>query len=159
MKLGADLDLFIMNSFVCGDYVSDSSCIYVVTKVEEEKDYKGVKRIFIHFRPILGTDKVFTAKIPQDNIIRTGLRRVLDSKEIEKLLLSIATFKDIKNYSLIKAKENVYRNEARAVARLLKYLWLNQVTLDRNSHELMHKVFRNLTTEIAFVTKKRTPSD
>jgi RNA polymerase-interacting CarD/CdnL/TRCF family regulator len=129
-----------------GDYIIDFSSIYEVT---------GVDAGVLHYKPIRGTDKVFTASIPVDNLSRTSLRNLLTTVEIEKILTELTKpLADTYEYNAHQIKEDMYLNDPLKVVPHLKYFWSKAGVLPRTDRELMAEMMDHISLEIEFVTNQ-----
>lgn len=138
-------------AYKAGDYFVDSNCIYQVTKVSSGKDFRGDEQDFIHYSP-LGKEEV--NYIPQSSIDKTGYRRLVTTKIIEQLFDNLTKKIAYYKHDMKDIRETVYKNEPIKIVELLKYLWCNQLNLDKDQRNLIDQITGRLAIEIAFVEKQ-----
>lgn len=141
------------SDYQTGEYIIDFVNIYQITSITDKDG-----DLLIHYQPTQGTDKVFTASIPEKNLSKGGFRKLLSPKEIKQF------FTDLKNpplnyeYNIRQAKEDIYLNEPIKTIPHLQYLLKNGDTLPRGDQLLREEIINHLCLEIAFVTKESTLS-
>jgi len=131
---------------VTGDYIVDCAYIYEVTSVTPIGT--------VNYKPVWGSDKVFTASIPAKNLAKTGLRKVLTPNESKEVIDGLRGPAADYEYTTQLAKEEVYQNRCPGVARVLKHLWANKTELGKIDRELMEQIVFHLSHEISFATKR-----
>lgn len=139
--------------FKVGEFIIDFACIYEITSITQEKN-SDIK--LIHYQPIKGTDKVFVDTIPEKKLIKSGLRRLLNEKEIKFFLDQLKTEKKIENYIFDprQIKEDIYQNIPEKLIEHLQYLFKNNETLSRSDQDLKNEILNHLCLEISFVSGK-----
>lgn len=141
--------------YVVGDHIVDSSCIYEITSVGEMADGKGTERACVHYKPIWGSDKVYTASIPIDNLKKAGTRKVFTPKEAGQIMDDLRGWVPKNEYNTITAKEEIYQNNPEGIISVLTYFWKSGEILNKSDRELMEQVLEHLCQEISFATKKK----
>jgi hypothetical protein len=139
-------------NFKVGDLLTDFVCIYEITSLTP-----GANNIsLIHYRPIKGTDKVFTDVIPENNLIKSGLRPLLTSKEIKSFLTELKTKVLPENYIFDprQLKEDIYSNTPEKLIDYLKYFYQKGDTLIKVERDFKEDIVSHLCLEISFVTDK-----
>ncbi|HPJ16685.1 MAG TPA: hypothetical protein PK639_00465 [Candidatus Woesebacteria bacterium] len=137
-----------------GEFVTDSSYIYQVTEVKLVKDNKGKEEYYMYYKPAWGSDKVYTASIPIENLKKTGIRKMLTTDEIKKV------YKDLKNkeieaeYNSLVIKEMIFSNNLESIVSVLIYYWIRMATLTKTDLEIVEQMMARLCQEISMVTKK-----
>ncbi|HEX8923577.1 MAG TPA: hypothetical protein VF828_02485 [Patescibacteria group bacterium] len=134
-----------------GDYITDFVSIYLITSIETTE---GKDEPFVHYKPVSGTDKVFTAVIPLKNLVKTGLRKVLTAKDAKEVVENLKNSEIDVEYNTQVAKEEVYQNQPKKVVPVLRYLWKNGEKLSKVDRELMEQILSHLSNEVSFVTNK-----
>jgi len=138
--------------FVVGDYIIDFAYIYRITAVTKQD---GQDDMLIHYQPIVGQDKVFTASIPVKSMKKSGTRKVITAKEVKEIMKAIGSKEADGEYNVMSAKEDIYQNDWARVIPLIKCLWGKKNDgLGKTDVELMEQMITHLCREIAFVTKK-----
>ena len=143
-------------NFKVGDLLTDFVCIYEITSVTP-----GANNInLIHYRPIKGTDKVFTDIIPENNLIKSGLRPLLTPKEIKSFLVDLKTKILPENYIFDprQLKEDIYSNTPEKIIDYLKYFYQKGDTLPKAERDFKEEIIDHLCLEISFVTDKSISS-
>ena len=128
-----------------GDYIADSSCIYKIIKIENN---------FVHYETVWGSDKIFTASIPLDNLKKAGLRKIFTIEEVDQILKDLKNVKPEIVYTTMVAREEIYTNNSKGIVSVLVYYWQNQATLNKADRDLMEQILERLCQEMALVTKK-----
>ena len=143
-------------NFKVGDLLTDFGCIYEVTSITP-----GANNIsLIHYRPIKGTDKVFTDIIPENNLLKSGLRPLLTSKEIKSFLTELKTKILPENYIFDprQLKEDIYSNTPEKLIDYLKYFYQKGDTLIKVERDSKEEIVSHLCLEISFVTNQSVSS-
>jgi len=143
-------------NFKVGDLLTDFVCIYKITSVT-----LGANNInLIHYQPIKGTDKVFTDVIPENNLIKSGLRPLLSPKEIESFLKELRTKVIPESYLFDprQLKEDIYSNTPEKLIDYLKYFSQKGDTLIKVERDFKEEIISHLCLEISFVTNKPVSS-
>lgn len=140
--------------YLTGDYIIDSSCIYEITSIGAVKDSKGVASTYVYYRPIDGSDKVFTASIPIDNLKKSGTRKVLTLAEVKQIMKDLKSRVAEEEYNTMMAKEAVYLNDPQEIVSVLLFFWKNTDLLGKADRELMEQILEHLCQEMALVTSK-----
>ena len=128
-----------------GDFIADSSCIYKIISIENN---------FIHYETVWGSDKIFTASIPADNLKKAGLRKLLTVEEVKQILKDLKELKVENTYTTMLAREEVYANNFKGVTPVLIFYWQNTATINKVDRDLMEQILERLCQEMALVTKK-----
>lgn len=128
-----------------GDYITDSSCIYKIVKIENN---------FVHYETVWGSDKIFTASIPLNNLQKAGLRKVFTVEEIDQILKDLKNVKSETPYTTMVARDEIYSNNSKNIVSVLVYYWQNQEKLNKADRDLMEQIIERLCQEIALVSKK-----
>lgn len=136
---------------VVGGYLIDYANIYQVTSLTAPGSAADT---VVHYRPIRGTDKVFTESVPLKMLSKSGLRPLITSSEIEALYQALKTNSDDYSYLTLTAKDEIFQNSPLRLAPLLKYLWKNGDQLPKADQDLKATMFNHLVMEIAFVSQK-----
>ena len=142
------------SDFKVGEFIIDFANIYEITLIST--DYvDGKEDVILHYVPIRGTDKVFSASIPEKNMVKSGLRKLLTVGQIEQLLKDLRSQK-IEEYKYItqETKEKMYLNLPDKIVAPLKFLWKNSTQYPKTDLELRDKMIDHLSLEIVFVTKE-----
>lgn len=134
-----------------GGYLIDYANIYEVTSLTAGT---GVADTVVNYRPVRGTDKVFTESVPLKMLSKSGLRPLITASEIEELFKALQTNSDDYSYLTLAAKDEIFQNSPLRLAPLLKHLWKNGADLPKTDQDLKASMFNHLVLEIAFVTKK-----
>ncbi|MCL4384582.1 hypothetical protein M1116_03955 [Patescibacteria group bacterium] len=143
------------HNYVAGDYIIDNAYIYEITSVTFDGGKKGNEAL-IHYKPIRGTDKVFTASIPEKNFGKVGLRKLLNPEDINVILCKLTANIERYSYNAQETKEILYLNEPANVMVPLKYLWKCGDKLAKTDTDIREEMIQHLCMEIAFVTKQTT---
>ncbi len=143
------------NGFSVGDYITDSSCIYQITATKLETDSKGRKETRLYFKPVWGSDKVFTGSIPVNNLALAGIRRVLTPKEAGQIMADLKTLVVSGEYTTISAKEEVFQNQPLKVASVLAYYWGRADLSAKADKDLSEQILEHFCHEVSLVTKKK----
>ena len=152
------------NDFFVGDFITDFEDIYEIFAIKTVKDYRGNDCQYFLYRPITSTErKSASFSIPIDNILKSGLRRLIEPneiKEIYKYLKEALDTTEVFDFKTI--KEILYLNNPHKTIYVLKQLSANKVTtgekFSKNYQETINDIVLHLSNEIAFVTKKTPES-
>lgn len=141
--------------YLVGEFITDFSYIYQITSVKME----GVgdkKEAYLHYKPMSGSDKAFTASIPIRNMKKSGTRKVFEKSEIAQVKKDLADMCLEMEYNTQIGREAIYQNDPHKVVTILKHLWSNKENEKMNNadKELMEQILCNLCKEISFVTEK-----
>lgn len=144
------------NNLKVGDFIIDFANIYQVISTER---HPVTGDILIGHKPIQGTDKVFTASIPEKNISQAGLRRLMTLADVDNLYseLKLSLSPDYQ-FVAHQIKEDIYLNTPKILVPHLKYLWQRQGDLTKGDLDLMNTIINHLVLEISFVTQESTSS-
>lgn len=139
-------------NFKVGDFLTDFVCIYKITSITPGL---GDQKL-IHYQPVKGTDKIFTDTIPENNLIKSGLRPLLTPKEIDLLLTESKNQPIIENYvfDLRQIKEDIYSNTPIKLMEYLKYFYQKKDSLPKIENDFKEEILSHLCLEISFVTNK-----
>lgn len=139
-------------NFKVGDFLTDFVCIYKITSITPGANNIGL----IHYQPIKGTDKVFTDIIPENNLIKSGLRPLLTPAEIKSFLAELKTKKLPENYIFDprQLKEDIYFNNPEKLIDCLKYFSQKSSPLIKIESDFKEEIISHLCLEISFVTDK-----
>lgn len=145
----------MIQNFKVGDYLTDFVCIYQITSITPGANDNSL----IHYQPIKGTDKVFTDVIPESNLIKSGLRPLLNPKEIKLFLDELKTKTLPENYFFDprQIKEDIYSNIPEKLIDYLKYFYQKGDNLIKVERDFKEEILNHLCLEISFVIDK-TPS-
>ena len=135
------------------DFIIDFVCIYKITSIEPTKNGN-----LIHFRPIKGTDKVFTDIIPESSFEKSGLRHLLTKKEIKSLLKSFKTPEENYPFDLRQFREDLYSNDTEKLISDLKCFYYQERSLIKAEEEIKNMILNHFCLEISFVTDKKRSS-
>ena len=135
-------------NFKVGEYIIDFTSIYQITEIS------GKEEKIVHYKPITGTDKIFTATVPEKNLTKCGLRRLLTAKEVDQLMKQLKQPVENYNYDARLAKDEIYQNIPSKNIPHLKYLWKGGESIPKPDQELRDEILTHLGMEIAFVTNK-----
>ncbi|MDD4938370.1 MAG: hypothetical protein PHX34_05170 [Candidatus Shapirobacteria bacterium] len=138
------------SNYKIGDKIIDFVSIYQITSIDTKN-----KDVILYYRPIKGTEKVFTASIPEKNLDKANLRKLISSSEIKEILSDLK--KPLKNYeyNIRQIKEEIYLNIPQKNIIHLKHLYENENTLQNNEDKkIREELINHLCLEISFVTQK-----
>jgi len=141
--------------YVVGEFITDFSYIYQVTSVKLEG--KGDKKeAYLHYKPMNGADKAFTASIPVRNMKKSGTRKVFEKSEVAQIKKDLCNICLEMEYNTQIGREAIYQNDPQRVITVLKYLWTNKDNekMSNADKELMEQILSSLCKEISFVTEK-----
>ena len=141
----------MLSDYKVGEYIIDFLIIYQITLVDTNV---GKDDVVIHYKPIVGTDKVFTASIPMRNMEKGGFRKILTLKETKQVLDSLKTSLIDYQYNNQETKEVIYRNKPGKTVFPLKYLWKINDGLLKSDMDMKEAMIKHLCMEIAFITKE-----
>ncbi|MDD4938454.1 MAG: hypothetical protein PHX34_05635 [Candidatus Shapirobacteria bacterium] len=141
------------SNYRIGEYITDFVSIYEITSIGTEKENR-----LIHYRPIKGTDKVFIASIPEKNLEKASLRKLLTKKEIKVLLDKLKTPLDDYVFDARQIKEDIYSNNPEKLIDYLKYFYRKEEELIKLENDLKEEILNHLCMEISFVTDKNNSS-
>ncbi|MFA6007121.1 MAG: hypothetical protein WC784_00545 [Candidatus Shapirobacteria bacterium] len=151
------------NVFSVHDFITDFEDIYQIFGKKSEKDYHGVDCEYFLYHSIKDNQKAASFSIPVNNILKSGLRRLIEIPEIEEIyqiLKKPLNNTDIFDFKTI--KETLYLNDPIKTAFVLKQLCANKVVtaekFSKNYQEILNEIVLHLSNEIAFVTKKTPES-
>lgn len=151
------------NEFSIGDFITDFEDIYEIFAVKTEKDYHGNNCQYFLYRSITPEKKSASFSIPVDNILKSGLRRLIekdDVKEIYQYLKEPLDSTEIFDFKTI--KEILYLNNPHKTIYILKQLNANKATtgekFSKNYQETINEIISHLSKEIAFITKVSSES-
>jgi RNA polymerase-interacting CarD/CdnL/TRCF family regulator len=116
---------------------------------------KNAEVVYVHYEMVWGSDKVFTASIPLENMKKAGTRKVFTTTEAEQILKDLKSVKVENKYTTMLAKEEIYANNPSGVISVLIYYWQNAALMNKADRDLMEQVLECLCQEIALVTKKK----
>lgn len=135
-----------------GDYLTDFVCIYKITSITPGQNDGNL----IHYQPIKGTDKIFTDTIPENNLIKSGLRPLLTPKEIDQFLSELKTQTVPENFLLDvrQIKEDIYLNTPTKLISYLKYFYQKGDSIMKVERDFKEDILNHLCLEISFVTDK-----
>lgn len=141
-------------NYKVGDFIIDFACIYTLTLIEP-----GKKGNLIHCKPIKGTDKIFEDIIPEENLNKNGLRRLLNLKEIDVILEEFKKpIESCCTFDLRQIKEDLYANIPERLIYNLKCFYHQEEPLIKAEEDLKETILNHFCLEISFVTNKATLS-
>ena len=138
-------------NYQVGDFIIDFVCIYKITSIESTK-----KGNLIHFQPVKGTDKVFTDIIPESNLDKSGLRRLLTKSEIKTIFDKFKTPLEDYSFNARDVKEDLYTNNPEKLISDLKCFYHQENQLIKVDEELKQTILNHFCLEISFVTDQKT---
>lgn len=141
--------------FSVGEYITDYSGIYEISDIKTETDKHGGDETFIFYKPtwIDGISKDFTARIPLDNMYKSGLRKILTKEIADQIVSDMNLQESASVFDFFSAQDALYQNNIERIPLTLKSMWVNQSKLKKNEADLMSHMLANLSREISFVTK------
>jgi RNA polymerase-interacting CarD/CdnL/TRCF family regulator len=148
------------NIFSIGDYIIDFENIYQISSQKKQKDFSGKILSYFFYKPIKKTNQNETTySTPIDNILKSGLRHLIEQSTIKKLYKDaeekINSDIDIDYKSI---KEILYQNDPNKSLVILKQLFFERGkfpdNFSRTNKEILESVLEHISNEIAFVTKK-----
>lgn len=149
----------VKNAFSINDYIIDFENIYRIISQKDQIDFSGKTLSYFIYQPISEDNQKTTYSTPIDNISKSGLRHLIDQKEV-KSLYKIAEEKiphdlvlDFKT-----VKETLYENDPTKNIFILKQLFLERekeaIKFSRTNKEFLESILKHLSLEVSFVTKK-----
>lgn len=140
-----------MNStFIVGDLLIDSSIIYQIFSIDHSLD--STSDDTIHYQPISGTDKIFTASIPAKNLFKSGLRRLMTKQDIAEFFSNFSLpLNGDYHYDPKLVKEDILANQPLKLIPHLQYL-RSVATPTRGDSELFSVMVHHLCLEINHAT-------
>jgi len=156
-----------------GNYLIDSRQIYIITAIKSQRDTKGIKTEYVHYKPIVESQNQdqnsLVCYIPIDNLPKAGLRLTITQDTLKKF------YKDISQPIPPKVPSNVYdtksnmeifwQNDIEKITNLLRNLWKeskypssekqNPSNL-KSFQDTLDTVLEHLINEISFITQKPT---
>jgi len=141
--------------YIAGEFITDFSYIYQVTSVKMEGE-GDKKEVYLHYKPMNGSDKAFTASIPVRNMKKSGTRKVFEKSEVVQVKKDLCNMCLEMEYNTQIGREAIYQNDPQKVITVLKYLWTNKENekMSNADKELMEQILSQLCKEISFVTEK-----
>jgi len=149
--------------FSVGDHLTDFENIYQIFDKKVKKDYRGIDCEYFLYRPMNTEQKSASFSIPVDNIQKSGLRYLINPKDVKEIYKFLQKPLDPTNIFDFKTiKEILYLNDPNKTIYVLKQLCANKVItaekFSQNYQEIVNKIVYHLSQEIAFVTKKTPES-
>ena len=147
--------------FSVGDYIIDFENIYQIFEQKKQKNYSGHESEYFFYRSVKNDtqDKQIVCSTPIENIAKSGLRHLIDKKEVINFYQKLEenyNEGDFTDPKLI--KEMLYLNDPLKSLNVLKQLFLeknkNPETFSRSNKELTDGILKHIVEEISFVTKK-----
>jgi RNA polymerase-interacting CarD/CdnL/TRCF family regulator len=155
----------IKKTFSVGDYLTDFENIYQIFDQKIKENFSGKKEDYFFYRSVKDgiQNKQVVCSSPVDSIFKSGLRHLIQKKEIDTLYKQLEEKYNDKNVTDPKLiKEVLYLNDLSKNIDLLKQLYSeknkNPDTFSRTNKELTETILMHLSNEIAFVSKKSLDS-
>lgn len=137
-------------NYKVGDFIIDFVCIYKITSIKQDKKQENL----ICFKPIKGTDKVFTDIIPEKNLDKSGLRHLLTKSEIKVILEKFKTPLEDYSFNLRDVKEDLYTNVPEKLIDDLKCFYHQENPLIKAEEELKESILNHFCLEMSFITEQ-----
>jgi len=136
------------------DYLIDFTCIYKITKISRDNNHNRL----IHYRPVKGTDRVFTCRIPEKNLLKAGIRHILTKSETKNILNKFKGLSVDSPFNPRQFKEDLYINVVEDLINDLKCFYLQKSPLLKSEEELKKRILNHFCLEISFITGKENLS-
>jgi RNA polymerase-interacting CarD/CdnL/TRCF family regulator len=149
------------NIFAVNDYIIDFENIYQIFEQKNQKNYSGQNAEYFFYRSIEtnSRNQQVVCSTPIENIAKSGLRHLIDLKDVKDFYKQLEEKYDEVNFIDPKLiKEILYLNNPLKNLDILKQLFSekNQKpdTFSRSNKELTENLLNHVSNEIAFVAQK-----
>lgn len=149
------------DTFSIGEYITDFENIYQIFDKKIKQNYSGKKSECLFYCSVKNgiSNKQVTCYTPVENMSKSGLRRLIEKKEVNNLFKQLEEKYKEDNFTDPKLiKEILYLDNPSKNIDLLKQLYFEKnkspETFSRTNKELTENILTHLSEEIALVTKK-----